>query len=113
MISGIFRDYYYCEIVVYCYKHNIFKEYYLRVGCPFKSTNNETITGNICEINIIFKDGEKRGQYIDSLLPRPPSVTMMTISIHGPPITQSTACDPQHLCDIEDPYCIMFTWMCV
>jgi len=31
----------------------------------FESTNDETITGNICEINscVIFKDGAKRGKY--------------------------------------------------
>jgi len=35
MISGRVHDYY-CEIFLYCYKHHIFKKYYLRVNCPFK-----------------------------------------------------------------------------
>jgi len=35
MILGIFRDYYY-GMFGYCYKHYIFKKYFLRVDCPFK-----------------------------------------------------------------------------
>ena len=35
MISGIFRDYY-CGIFGYCFKHYIFKTYFLRMQCPFK-----------------------------------------------------------------------------
>ena len=34
MISGTFHDYY-CGIFGYCSKHYIFKQYFLRVDCPF------------------------------------------------------------------------------
>jgi len=35
VISGTFHDYY-CGIIGYCSKHYIFKQYFLRVDCPFK-----------------------------------------------------------------------------
>ena len=36
----IFCDYY-CGIFGYCSKHHIFKKYFLRVDCPFKSSSSQ------------------------------------------------------------------------
>ena len=72
----------------------------------FKSTNDETITGNICEINSCMwssKMVKKGGEYVDSqFFPTSDSDRgdnhSWSISIRGPPITRSTARGPQHPC---------------